>query len=225
MKILIVDDEKDIVSFLSRALKSRAHVIDAAYSGDNALFMIKSNHYDLIVLDCQLPELSGQKILEETRKEGIDSPVLVLTVQADLVSKEKMFSLKADDYLTKPFLIEEFLWRAEALMRRPKKIERPSWNLGQIALHAREQIATRRGRKIYLTAKEYALLELFFRRQGEILSRSQIMDQVWDNSADPFSNTIEAHILSLRKKLNKKGERDYIHTFSGRGYKFSLKRY
>ena len=147
-----------------------------------------------------------------------------MTVEAEPEKKGEMFHQGADDYLTKPFLFDEFLWRVQALLRRPQIIPEKSWRLGDLELDIKRQLALRRGRRIYLTGKEYALLELFFRRKDEVLSRSQIMDNVWENNADPFSNTIEAHIMSLRKKLNAAGETDYIHTFPGRGYKFGLHR-
>jgi len=224
MKILIIDDEKDIVAFLSRGLKSKAYIVDAAYDGEHGSLLARSNHYDLIVLDGNLPKLNGLAVLKEIRSAGIKTPVLILTVEAEPEKKGEMFHQGADDYLTKPFLFDEFLWRVQALLRRPQIIPEKSWRLGDLELDIKRQLALRRGRRIYLTGKEYALLELFFRRKDEVLSRSQIIDNVWENNADPFSNTIEAHIMSLRKKLNAAGETDYIHTFPGRGYKFGLHR-
>ncbi len=225
MKILIIDDEKDIVSFLRNGLKNKAHTIDVAYSGNEGCLLASTNHYDLIILDYNLPEKNGLEILKEIRAQGKKTAVLALTVSAELEIKGKMFKYGADDYLTKPFLLEEFLWRVDALLRRPKTILFAKPRVGNIQLDSKRQVALRNGRHIYLTSKEYALLDLFFRRREEILSRSQIMENVWENNADPFSNTIEAHIMSLRKKLNKVGEVDYIHTFAGRGYKFGLKRF
>lgn len=224
MKILIIDDERDITSFLKNALKSLGHTIDSAENGNQGSMLARSNHYDLIVLDYNLPEKNGLEILKEIRQEGNKSAVLALTINGELEKKRKMFKNGADDYLTKPFLLEEFVWRVEALLRRPQLIKHRKPRLGNMQLDCKRQVALRAGRHIYLTTKEYALLDLFFRHQNEILSRSQIMENVWENNADPFSNTIEAHIMSLRKKLNKFGETDYIHTFAGRGYKFGLKR-
>lgn len=225
MKILIIDDEKDIVAFLRTGLKSKAHTIDFAYDGEKGSFMARTNHYDLIVLDYNLPEKNGLEVLKEIRRSGNKAPILALTVNSETEKKGLMFKNGADDYLTKPFLLEEFLWRVEALLRRPLTIKNKKPRLGDLQLDEKRQMVNRQGRNIYLTGKEYALLDFFFRRRDEILSRSQIMENVWENDADPFSNTIEAHIMSLRKKLNKPGETDYIHTFTGRGYKFSLKRF
>lgn len=225
MKILIIDDEKDIVAFLEKGLKGKAYIVDAAYDGERGSFLARTGHYDLIVLDNNLPKMNGLEVLKEIRREHINTPVLALTVNAELEKKGAMFASGVDDYLTKPFLFEEFLWRAEALMRRPVLLASKSWHIGNLRLDTKSQLAIRNNRRIYLTGKEYALLELFFRRRDEVLSRSQIMEQVWDNNADPFSNTIEAHVMSLRKKLNRPGETDYLHTFPGRGYRFSLKRY
>jgi DNA-binding response OmpR family regulator len=224
MKILIIDDEKDIVAFLKHGLKAKAYVVDTAYDGEEGSYLARSNNYDLIVLDNNLPKMEGSQVLRNIRRAGISTPVLALTVDATLKKKGEMFQEGADDYLTKPFLFDEFIWRAEALLRRPKIIRDKVLKMGKLHLDTRNQLALRNGRKIYLTGKEYALLELFFYRRNEILSRSQIMDQVWENNADPFSNTIEAHVMSLRKKINLSEEIDYIHTFAGRGYKFSLNR-
>lgn len=225
MKILIVDDEKDIVSFLSKSLRAKSHTVDAAYDGEKATFLARTNYYDLIVLDNNLPKMNGVEVLKNIRTDNIKTPILILTVDVTLEKKGEMFKNGADDYLSKPFLFEEFLWRVEALGRRPLNIKKKCWRLGNLRLDEKSQLALRSGRRIYLTNKEYALLELFFHHVDEILSRSQIMDHVWGNNTDPFSNTIEAHVMSLRKKLNKTGETNYIHTFPGRGYKFSLKQY
>jgi len=224
MKILIIDDEKDIVAFLGKGLKAKGHVIDTAYDGERGAFMARSGHYDLIVLDGNLPKLDGLSVLKQLRQDNVGTPVLALTVNAEPEQKEAMFKHGADDYMTKPFLFEEFLWRVNALLRRPPIISTKTWRLGKLYLDTKSQIAIRNSRRIYLTGKEYALLDLFFRRRGEVLSRSQIMENVWENNTDPFSNTIEAHIMSLRKKLNGPDEADYIHTIPGRGYKFSLHR-
>ncbi|MDX9779064.1 MAG: response regulator transcription factor [Patescibacteria group bacterium] len=225
MKILIIDDEKDIISFVRNGLKSRAHSVDVAYDAKHGLFLARSNHYDLIILDYNLPDKNGLEILQEIRQAGQKIPILALSVKAETNIKTEMFKNGVDDYVTKPFLLEELLWRVEALLRRPLTFQKNKLKLGDLQLDRQRQLAIRQGRRIYLTSKEYALLELFFRRKEELLSRSQIMENVWENNADPFSNTIEAHIMSLRKKLNAKGEKDYIHTFAGRGYKFSLSRF
>ena len=225
MKILIIDDEKDIISFVRNGLKSRAHSVDVAYDAKHGLFLARSNHYDLIILDYNLPDQNGLEILQTLRKAGQKTPILALSVKAETNIKTEMFKNGVDDYVTKPFLLEELLWRVEALLRRPLTFHKNTLRLGDLQLDRQRQLAVRQGRRIYLTSKEYALLELFFRRKEELLSRSQIMENVWENNADPFSNTIEAHIMSLRKKLNAKGEKDYIHTFAGRGYKFALSRF
>ncbi|MGE5425906.1 MAG: response regulator transcription factor [Bacillota bacterium] len=225
MKILIIDDEEGIVTFLAKGLRSRGYSVDTAGDGERGSLLAKNSAYDLVVLDYNLPKLDGLSVLKDIRAEGLRTPVLTLTVHGDPDKKKAMFQEGADDYLTKPFLFEEFIWRVEALLRRPALISHKTWRLGPLALDTKSQLALRNGRRIYLTSKEYCLLELFFRRQDEVLSRSQIMDSVWESNADPFSNTIEAHIMSLRKKLNIHGERDFIHTIPGRGYRFSLSRY
>jgi DNA-binding response OmpR family regulator len=136
--------------------------------------------------------------------------------------KEKMFALGVDDYLTKPFLFDELLMRINAILKRPAKIEGDLFKVDNLTLNTKTSIVKRGGKEIYLTRREFFLLEYLLRHRGLIVSRQEILEHVWDYNADPFSNSIESHIASLRRKLNKNKNRNLIHTFNGRGYKLAL---
>jgi DNA-binding response OmpR family regulator len=171
-----------------------------------------------------LPKLSGTEVLKEIREEKIYTPIIMLTIKSEMEDKEIAFNLGADDYLTKPFLIEELLIRIKALLRRPAKIKTPNLRLGDLVLNTQSGIFKRQGKEIYLTKREFCLLQYFFKRKGEIISRGEILENVWDYNSDPLSNSIETHIASLRRKINFGSLPDLIHTFPGRGYKLALKK-
>lgn len=224
MRILIIEDDLEISAFLKTALKSQLFVVDCAHDGEKGAFLARTNHYDLIVLDCNLPKLSGSEVIKEIRQDK-KTPILVLTVKASLEDKQEMFEMEADDYLVKPFVFKEFILRVNALLRRPREIEEKNLKFADINLNSKTKEVKRSNKKIILTNKEYNLLEFFLKRPKQILSRSEIMEHVWDMNADPFSNSIEAHLMNLRKKLNKIKKKNYIHTLNGRGYKLDFSKY
>lgn len=222
MKILIIDDEAAIVHFLKEGLSAQSYIVDSATDGERGSFMARTGSYDLIILDYMLPKLSGPEVLKEIRADRKKTPVLMLTVKSELDSKRAAFTGGADDYLTKPFLFEELLLRVQALVKRPAPAEGQSFRLGNLSLDVKSQIVRRGNRELYLTRREFCLLEYLFRNKGQIVSRSQIMDNVWDYDADPFSNSLETHIASLRRKISGRRQPTLIHTFNGRGYKLAL---
>lgn len=222
MKILIVDDEPAIVQFLKEGLEAQMYVVEIATDGERGAFLGRTGSYDLIILDYNLPKLNGAEVLSEIRREKKHIPVLMITVRSELEIKNKTFSLGADDYLTKPFLFDELLLRVRALLKRPSKTEGDLYKVDNLTLNTRSKIVRRGGREIYLTRREFALLEYLILNRGQIISRNQILEHVWDYNADPFSNSVETHLASLRRKLNINKNRDLIHTFTGRGYKLAL---
>ncbi|MFA5184174.1 MAG: response regulator transcription factor [Patescibacteria group bacterium] len=222
MKILIIDDEAAITQFLKDGLEAKMYIVETASDGERGAFLGRTGNYDLIILDYNLPKLSGAQVLAEIRQEKKHVPVLMLTVRSELQDKADIFALGADDYLTKPFLFEELLLRVRALLKRPAKTAGDFYKIDNLTLNAGSQIVRRGGREIYLTRREFALLEYLLRQRGQIVSRNQILENVWDYNADPFSNSVETHLASLRRKLNGDKNRNLIHTFTGRGYKLAL---
>jgi len=222
MKILIIDDEVAIVHFLKEVLEANLYLVDSASDGERGAFMARTGNYDLVILDYLLPKMNGPEVLKEIRKEVRHVPVIMLSVKSELGDKSEVFALGADDYLTKPFLFDELLMHVRALLRRPPQIIADSCKVDNLNLDFRRQIVKRAGHEIYLTRREFGLLEYLALHRGQIISRNQILEHVWDYNADPFSNSIETHLASLRKKLNANNERNIIHTFTGRGYKLAL---
>ncbi len=223
MRILIIDDEKDIVRFLKMALEKERHTVECAEDGERGSFMARTGNFDLIILDINLPKLNGQEVLQEIRKDNVKCPVIMLTIKGDLDSKIKAFEVGANDYLSKPFLLEELLMRIKALSKINFNDNKGDVvEICDIKIDLNYKTVKIKDREIYLTKKEYALLEYLAKNINKIVSRSEILEHVWDYNADPFSNSIETHIASIRRKLCKGNKRSIIHTFSGRGYKLSL---
>lgn len=224
MKILIIEDDKQIVALLKKSLSSQSWIVESADSGIKGLRMIKNGTYSILILDLSLPGKNGQEILYEIRKAKISIPILILSVYSDIADKKHLFSLGADDYLTKPFLIEELILRIRALLRRPLKLEKKYLKLGSLSFDSEKNIFSRKGKEIYLTKKEHNLLLFFLKQKNKILSKGEILEHVWNYNSSPFSNSIETHIAGLRQKINIFHEPNIIHTFPGRGYKLSLKK-
>jgi len=222
MKILIIEDENDIAEFVKKGLENERFLVEIARDGERGSFMARTSVYDLIILDYLLPKCNGDEVLREIREDGLKVPVIMLTVKAEIENKKKLFNLGADDYLGKPFLLDELIMRVKALMRRPALNYQEKIKLSNLVLDQEEKTVKRANKEIYLTKKEYGLLEYLMNNQGKIISRSQLLENVWDYNADPFSNSVETHIASLRKKLNINKNHDLLHTFSGRGYKMSI---
>jgi len=222
MKILIIDDERTIVEFLKQGLEAQFFDIETASDGERGAFLGRTGNYDLIILDYVLPKMNGPEVLKEIRNEKKHVPVIMLTVKSEISTKEQMFSLGADDYLTKPFLFDELLMRIQAILKRPTKIEGDFFKIDNLTLSARTKIIRRGGQEIYLIRREFNLLEYLLRHRDQIVARQQLLEHVWDYNFDPFSNSIESHIASLRRKLNQNKNRNLIHTFNGRGYKLAL---
>lgn len=222
MKILIIDDETAIVEFLRQGLEAEMFSVESALDGERGAFLARTGAYDLIILDYCLPKLSGPDVLKEIRQEKKHIPVIMLTIKSALEEKNEIFNLGADDYLTKPFLFAELLLRIKAILKRPAKTEGELYKIDNLSFNTRTKIVRRGSKEIYFTRREFSLLEYLLRHRNLIVSRQQILENVWDYNADPFSNSIESHIASLRRKLNKNKNRNLIHTFNGRGYKLAL---
>ncbi|OQA04912.1 MAG: Transcriptional regulatory protein CusR [bacterium ADurb.Bin400] len=219
MRLLIVDDDKAISNFLRKALKAEYYQVDVASDGEHGAFLACTNDYDLIILDNHMPKKDGKTVCTEIRAEGRTAPILMLSIDATTNTKADLLDLGADDYLAKPFSLTELLARVRALLRRPKQIQDDILTVNGLVLDSRRKLVTCGGEAVYLTVKEFALLDYLIRNRGTVLSRSMILEHVWDMNADAFSNTIEAHISNLRKKIERPGKPKIIKTVPGRGYK------
>ncbi len=223
MRILVVEDEKEIRNFLKKSLEAECFAVDAAADGEEGLRLARNNDYDLLLLDNIMPKKSGKDMCTELRAVKCAVPILMLSVKSEATTKADLLNAGADDYLTKPFSIDELMARIRALLRRPKKIETEIYEIDDLVLSDSRHLVTRGGQEIYLARKEFALLKYMLQNKEIVLSRSMIMEHVWDMGADPFSNTIEAHINSLRKKIDLPDKNKLIHTVAGRGYKIDIK--
>jgi len=218
MKILIVEDQQKTGDYLKQGLSEAGFVTDLARDGIEGLHLALSDTYDLIVLDVMLPGLDGWKVLETLRRAGKDMPVLFLTARDQVADRVKGLELGADDYLVKPFDFAELLARARSLLRRGKAKEPEMLRVADLELDLLRRRVCRAGRRIDLTAKEFTLLELLMRRQGEVLPRSLIASQVWDMNFDSDTNVIEVAVRRLRAKMDDDFEPKLIRTVRGMGY-------
>ena len=220
MRILLAEDDSSIREVLKMALESNSYTVDAACNGEEAVYFSKINQYDLIVLDIIMPQKSGFEACREMRAHGIKIPILILSSKNDVLSKIELLNSGADDYITKPFSFEELLARLKSLSRRPKNIADEVLVAGRVKLNTNTQEVFVKNKRIYLTRKEFSILELMMRHPGKLITRSMLLEHAWDMNANPFSNTIESHILNLRKKLGDK-QKQIIRSLPGRGYKIS----
>lgn len=218
MKILIVEDEPKTGDYLKQGLTEAGFVVDLVRDGMDGLHLGLTEDYDLMVLDVMLPGLDGWRILQAVRKAGKDLPVLFLTARDQVDDRVKGLELGADDYLVKPFAFSELLARVRTLLRRGKAKESEFLRAADLELDLLRRRVVRAGRRIDLTAKEFALLELLLRRQGEVLPRSLIASQVWDMNFDSDTNVIEVAVRRLRAKVDDPFEPKLIHTVRGMGY-------
>ncbi len=218
MKILVIEDDKTVGQYVKRGLVEAGYHADLIGDGADGLRMAAEGHYDLIVLDLRLPTMSGLEVLRTLRDRGSGIPVLVLTAQDAVDFKVQALRTGADDYVTKPFSLEELLARVEALGRRPKAIAPPVLKVADLTLDTGSREVKRGGQTIDVTPKEYAVLEYLMRYQGRVLPRTLITEYAWDYHFDPGTNIVDVVITRLRKKIDHAREPKLIHTVRGVGY-------
>jgi len=224
-QILLVEDDERIVDFIRRGLKTEGYLVEAARSGHEALILGTQGKFQLIILDLGLPDLDGQQVCTQLRKQRVETPILMLTARDTVHDKVSGLRSGADDYMTKPFAFEELLARIEALMRRRgHDIAQESKDLRIADLYLnRETHEVKRGDvAIELTPKEFALLECLMRMRGKVLSRTRILEQVWGYSADPLTNVVDVYVRQLRRKMDDDFEVKLIKTVRGFGYKMDV---
>ncbi|AMV24336.1 Transcriptional regulatory protein CusR [Gemmata sp. SH-PL17] len=219
IRILLVEDEPAIGDFVARGLREEGYQVEWAVDGDTGWHHLRTAVWDVILLDWWLPGPNGLTLLKKFRQAGCDTPVLMLTARDAVSDRVQGLDCGADDYLCKPFAFEELLARVRALARRPGATSGTTLSYADVQLDLATHRAERAGAKLDLTAKEESLLVLFLRHPGEVLSRTRIYEAVWDERYDGISNTLEVHVMELRKKLEAHGPR-LIQTVRGRGYVF-----
>lgn len=218
MRILVVEDEKKVASFIAKGLMEESYAVDVAYDGEEGSFMALENDYDLIILDLMLPKLNGMEILKKIRTAQKDVPVLILTARDSVEDIVAGLEGGCDDYLTKPFAFAELLARIRALLRRSQEHRINLLKVADLTLNPLTREVKRGDRKIELTSKEYALLEYFMRNVNRVLTRTLISEHVWNYEFDPLTNVVDVYVNYLRKKIDQKKDSKLIHTVRGVGY-------
>src|SRR3954452_8648348 len=217
MRFLVVEDEKRIADFLSRGLESAGYAVDVAYDGNTAIEMVHQTEYDLVILDMMLPDMDGLQVLEKIRNRKTSPPVLILSARGGVDDRVKGLELGADDYLVKPFAFVELLARVRVLLRRgqptPERLQ-----VGDLILDCIRRKVARSGENIELAPKEFSILEYMMRNRGRPLSRTMIVEHVWDMGYDGLTNIVDVYIRHLRSKIDDKWPTKLLHTVRGIGY-------
>jgi DNA-binding response OmpR family regulator len=218
MRILLVEDDRDLAQFIRKGLKEEQYAVDFAADGEEGLQLALVNPYDLLILDIMLPKLDGLSLCRRIRAKGNATPVLLLTARNTVEDKVSGFDTGADQFLTKPFAFAELLARVRALLRRGVPQQLAQLKAADLELDPASRRASRAGKDITLTNKEYALLEFLLRNKNRVLTRTAIIEHVWDISYDPMTNIVDAHIRALRAKIDRDFSPPLIATVRGAGY-------
>ena len=219
MRLLVIEDERKIARVITESLKREKYAVDATYDGEEGFNLADSQPYDLLIVDRMLPGLEGTEIVKKLRENGKNMPILFLTALSTTEDKTLGLDVGADDYLTKPFAIDELLARVRALLRRPPIQQPDILKIDDLRIDKQQQTVTRAGKNIDLTSKEYALLEYLMQHPNHILSKETLIDHVWDFDADILPNNVEAYIKNLRQKIDKPFKKQLIKTVRGFGYR------
>lgn len=221
MRILIVEDDPKISSFVAKGLRENGYEVETAADGKAGLQLAQEIPFDAIVADLMMPEMDGLAMIVQLRSQKVSSPVIVLSAKRSVDDKVRCLRAGADDYLAKPFAISELLARIESLVRRTQKIPEPEHlEADGVELDLLARLARREGRRIDLQPREFSLLELLMRNRGRTLSKAQLLEKLWDYNFDPQTNIVDVLVCRLRNKLDRDFERKLIHTLRGVGYVF-----
>jgi two-component system OmpR family response regulator len=218
MRILVVEDDSKAARFLKQGLEEEGHVVDVAADGEEGAQLGHVNQYDLIVLDIQLPKKDGLELSRELRREGVETPILMLTGRDSTQDIVRGLDAGADDYLTKPFAFDELLARLRAVTRRQGTGIAGTLRYEDLEIDRLKGVVTRGNRLVDLSPREFRLLEYFMLHPGELVTRTMLLQKVWHMSFDPETNVVDAHISNLRRKLEEGGQGRLIHTVRGAGY-------
>jgi len=219
MRILLVEDDLKIASFIIKGLRATGYAVDHATEGEEGLHLALTQPYDTAIIDIMLPKLDGLALIERMRKEKINTPIIILSAKDSIDDRIKGLQTGGDDYLTKPFAFSELLARVQALIRRASGLAEPTrLTIGDLSMNLLTREVARGGRKIELKPIEFSLLEYLIRSAGRVVSKTMIMEHVWDYNFDPQTNVVEARICRLRDKIDRNFDKKLIHTVRGVGY-------
>ena len=220
MRILIVEDEERLIDILARSLRSEGYLVDGVRTAAEGFEYAKAYSYDLVILDLQLPDGTGTGLLKRLREQGRTMPALILTARGDLDSKVENFQAGADDYVIKPVAMAELSIRVQALLRRGPMLQENVLKVSNLEINRLTRQVKRGGRRIELSPKEYSLLEYLILHSGRVLSRSMIVEKIWDQSFEGLTNIVDVYISHLRRKVDEGREKKLIRTVRGLGYMF-----
>ncbi|MDJ0915473.1 MAG: response regulator transcription factor [Desulfobacterales bacterium] len=219
MRLLLVEDDNKIASFIIKGLKAAGFAVDHANNGEDGLHLAITEPYDVAVIDIMLPKIDGLTLIKKIRRQAINTPVIILSAKGSIDDRVKGLQTGSDDYLTKPFAFSELLARVQALMRRSSGASEPTrLSVADLSLNLLTREVSRAGQSIELQPREFALLEYLLRNAGRVVSKTMIMEHVWDYNFDPQTNVVEARICRLRDKVDKEFDHKLIHTVRGVGY-------
>jgi DNA-binding response OmpR family regulator len=221
MRVLLVEDDSKLADMLSRSLREQGYAVDVSSDGEHALYQVAVSEYDAVILDVNLPKKSGLDVARDIRARGRRVPILMLTARDTVRDRVTGLDSGADDYLTKPFELDELYARLRALLRRLPEVLPATLTVSDLTIDTRSQEVHRGKQRVVLTTKEYVMLEYLARNAGRVIGRAELCEHVWDANHDPFSNAIEVYINRLRKKVDEGANVALIHTRRGAGYVLS----
>ena len=218
MKILLIEDDSQTADYIAKGLREHGHVVDKTDNGRDGLYMATGEPYDVMIVDRNLPKMDGLCLVKAARASGTRTPVLFLTTMGGVDDRVAGLEAGGDDYLVKPFAFAELLARVGALARRPPIVATTSLKVGDLEIDLLSRTVTRGGKRIELLAQEFKILEYLMRHAGEIVTRTMLLEKVWDFHFDPKTNIVETHISRLRSKIDKGFDKPLLHTVRGAGY-------
>jgi DNA-binding response OmpR family regulator len=222
MRVLLIEDDRKAARLLTKGLQEEGFVVDVAPTGEDGEVQAVVNDYDVILLDWLLPGKDGVAVCRDLRAHRVSTPILMLTARDGLADRVNGLTVGADDYLTKPFAFAELLARIQALLRRSRFAQPPVIRVADLTIDPATRRVTRAGAVVALTAREYAILEVLARSEGQIVSRTRLVERVWDEASDVLDNLVDAHVSHLRKKVDRGNGVPLIHTVRGFGYRLGL---
>jgi two-component system OmpR family response regulator len=218
VKILLIEDDRQTAEYVAKGLREHGHVVDRADNGRDGLYLASGERYDVMIVDRHMPQMDGLSMVKAARASGVRTPVLFLTTMGGVDDRVEGLEAGGDDYLTKPFAFAELLARVSALARRPPIVAATRLGVGDLEVDLLSRTVTRAGKRLELLAQEYKILEYLMRHAGEIVTRTMLLEKVWDFHFDPKTNIVETHISRLRSKIDKGFEKPLLHTVRGAGY-------